>query len=91
VSVVTLPRQRLHVAQRPLWICRVEAQPWPCGEARLRLIAESREDPIAVRMYLGSILDDMIGDLLTLNPDTAPTPEALYERVLGWLPSNHLA
>ena len=80
------PRQLLHVARRPLWICRVDAQPWPCAEARLRLLQEYREDPVAVRIYLGTALHELIADCYRLNPDTAPEPRALFDRTLGWLP-----
>ena len=75
-----------HLPRRPLWICRVDAQPWPCAEARLRLIREYRTDPVGLATYLGTVLHELIADLYRLNPDTAPRPAALFRRVLGWLP-----
>jgi hypothetical protein len=75
-----------HVAMRPLWFCRVDAQPWPCAEARLTLTRQLRENRIALCLYLGLSLAEAMRDLYTLNPDTAPEPATLSARFLGWLP-----
>jgi hypothetical protein len=83
-------RQLLHLPQRPLWICRIDAQPWPCADARLCLLRQYREDSVAISIYLCTALHELIADLYRLNPDTAPEPRALFERILGWLPPRHL-
>ena len=83
--------ERPHLPQRPLWLCRVEAHPWPCAEARLRLARQCRRDRVALCLYLGQVWVDMVSDLYRLHPDTAPEPGALAERVFGWLPSRRYA
>lgn len=77
-------RPQLHVPRRPLWLCRACAQPWPCGEARVRLIREYAHDRIALRIYLASRMHESIDDLLTLDPQGAPTAEAFFARFLAW-------
>ncbi|MDG4829083.1 hypothetical protein O7627_07165 [Solwaraspora sp. WMMD1047] len=75
---------RAHVPQRPLWLCRRCAQPWPCGEARLALLHEYADDPARLRIYLTSCMHDALADLLKLNPETAPTAETTFTRFLAW-------
>lgn len=77
-------RPQLHVPRRPLWLCRACAQPWPCGEARVRLIREYAHDRVALRIYLASRMHESIDDLLTLDPQGAPTAEAFFARFLAW-------
>ena len=79
-----LARPRPHLPQRPLWLCRVCAGPWPCGEARLALRREHRTDLTYLRIYLASQMRDALRDLIKLNPNTAPTPEATFNRFLAW-------
>ncbi|MBM7077518.1 MULTISPECIES: flavin reductase [Micromonospora] len=33
-----------HTPLRPIWLCRVDANPWPCGEAKLALLARYGDD-----------------------------------------------
>ncbi|WP_307799542.1 flavin reductase [Micromonospora antibiotica] len=35
---MTAPLPGPHTPVRPLWLCRVDARPWPCGEAKLALL-----------------------------------------------------
>lgn len=79
-----LARPRPHLPQRPIWLCRVCAHPWPCGEARLALVREHGEDLTYLRIYLASQMHDALRDLLTLNRYEAPTPEATFTRFLSW-------
>jgi len=79
-----LARPRAHLPQRPLWLCRVCAGPWPCGEARLALIRNHGDDMTYLRIYLASQMLDAIRDLVRLNPHEAPTPEATFARFLSW-------
>ena len=88
VAVAVTPG--MHVPIKPLWICRVDAQPWPCADARLILTEAYRRNPVEVGTYLGASLHEMVADLYRLNPATAPDAAALYVRLLGWLPPRHL-
>ncbi|GHJ05700.1 hypothetical protein TPA0907_00670 [Micromonospora humidisoli] len=33
-----------HTPLPPTWLCRVDAHPWPCGEAKLALLATYADD-----------------------------------------------
>ena len=79
-----LARPRPHLPQRPIWLCRVCAGPWPCGEARLALIREHADDLTYLRIYLASCMHDALRDLVRLNPYEAPTPEVTFRRFLSW-------
>lgn len=78
------PRPRAHLPQRPLWLCRVCAGRWPCGAARLALLREHGGDLPYLRIYPAGCMHDALRDLLTLNRDEAPTPEAAFTRFLAW-------
>lgn len=75
---------RPHQPQRPLWLCRNCAQPWPCGRARVTLIREYAEARTVLRVYLASCMHEAIADLVRLNPDTAPSPADFWRRFLAW-------
>jgi hypothetical protein len=75
-----------HVPLRPLFICKIDAQPWPCADARLGLVTGFRDRRISRCLFLGAMFIDCMNDLYKLNPDTAPQPAALYARFFGWLP-----
>ncbi|MBQ1051595.1 hypothetical protein KBX50_24375 [Micromonospora sp. C51] len=75
---------QLHVPLRPLWLCPACAAPWPCAAARLTLLADYRDSPVALSIYLGGMLYDAVEDLYRLNPHDAPKPAALHDRFLGW-------
>ncbi|MFC0503826.1 hypothetical protein [Micromonospora costi] len=79
-------RDRPHVALRPIWLCRVCAAPWPCGTARLELRREYVTDPVALRIYLCTLLHDAVADLYQLNPHDGPDPRDLFRRFLAWAP-----
>ncbi|MET7946014.1 hypothetical protein [Micromonospora sp. NPDC005324] len=73
-----------HLPRRPLWLCRVCAATWPCATARMLLRVEYGTDRVALSIYMASQLFDATADLLTLNPDPAPDPRALFDRFLAW-------
>lgn len=73
-----------HEPQRPIWLCRACARPWPCPIARTRLVIEYAADPVALHVYLGTVLQDAIDDLYRLNPQPGPDPAAMYARFLAW-------
>ena len=57
-----------HLPMRPLWLCRRCGQPWPCGVAKLALVAEYEDAPVSLFLYLAGCLHDAIDDLHRLNP-----------------------
>ncbi|MFV2102023.1 hypothetical protein [Micromonospora sp. LOL_024] len=75
---------QVHVALRPLWLCRACAAPWPCATARLTLLAEYRDSHVALSIYLAGMLYNAVDDLYRLDPHDAPKPAALHRRFLGW-------
>ena len=78
----------LHLPLRPLWICRVDAYPWPCADARLDLTNGYRDKTISLTLFLAAQFVEALGDLHTIDPALGPPPDprALYERFLGWVP-----
>lgn len=88
-SLVSQPSsEKLHLAYRPIWCCRTCGAPWPCGPARLALLAEYRDDPIGLSVYLCAMLHDAAGDLYRLNPYDGPNPRELFERFVAWARRN---
>jgi hypothetical protein len=80
------PPTRPHVPQRPLWLCRNCAQPWPCGRAKIELLREHATDPTHLRIYLCSQLHEALRDLRALRPDDRlPTPAETFNRFLSWV------
>ncbi|MFY1687803.1 SAM-dependent methyltransferase [Plantactinospora sp. WMMB782] len=75
---------RPHLPQRPIWLCRACARPWPCPVARSRLAVEYSADPVALHVYLATVLQDAVDDLYRLNPEPGPDPAAMYARFLAW-------
>lgn len=78
-----IARPRPHLPVRPAWRCRNCAAPWPCGPARLALVAEFYGHSIALAFYLAASMREAIDDAydLGLRPDL-PT---LHARFLGWM------
>ncbi|MGW4465954.1 hypothetical protein [Micromonospora sp. NPDC004704] len=78
-----------HVALPQLWICRVDAYPWPCADARLNLLAGFNGRLLALNLYLAPLFVEALTDLSAIAPDLAdpPDPRAIYERFMGWVPS----
>ncbi|ASW53881.1 hypothetical protein [Plantactinospora sp. KBS50] len=78
-----------HLPMRPLWLCRVCGQPWPCGRARLVLVTEYRDDPMSLFLYLAGLLHEAIDDLYQLNPSSTGAVRELFDRFLGWPARRH--
>ncbi|MEQ4306338.1 hypothetical protein ABNF97_34025 [Plantactinospora sp. B6F1] len=76
---------REHLPMRPLWLCRTCGQPWPCGQAKLDLLAEYQGSRVSLCLYLAALLCDAIDDLHQLNPSVTGTTADLFDRFLGWL------
>nr|WP_175543563.1 hypothetical protein [Micromonospora pattaloongensis] len=77
-----------HLPLRPLWLCRVCGQPWPCGRAKLALLASYHDSQINLLLYLSGLLHEAIDDLHRLNPSTTGNIRDLFDRFLGW-PTRH--
>ncbi|MEV0002156.1 hypothetical protein AB0H28_07695 [Micromonospora sp. NPDC050980] len=75
-----------HLPSRPLWLCRRCGQPWPCGAAKLALLAEYRDVPVSLFLYLAGCLHDAIDDLHRLNPSVTGSVADMFDRFLGWPP-----
>ena len=77
-----------HLPLRPLWLCRRCGQPWPCGAAKLALLAEYQDNRVSLFLYLAGCLHDAINDLHRLNPAETGTAAGMFDRFLGW-PARH--
>ncbi|MFF5171420.1 hypothetical protein ACFY3U_02135 [Micromonospora sp. NPDC000089] len=77
-----------HLPLRPLWLCRRCGHPWPCSAAKLALLAEYREVPGSLFLYLAGCLHDAIDDLHRLNPSVTGSVADMFDRFLG-LPARH--
>jgi hypothetical protein len=77
-----------HLPMRPLWLCRRCGQPWPCGAARLALVAEYQDCPVSLFVYLAGCLYDAVDDLHQLNPSKRGSAADMFDRFLGW-PARH--
>ncbi|MFG1674683.1 hypothetical protein [Micromonospora sp. NPDC049282] len=74
-----------HRPVRPIWLCHLDGQPWPCPAARTALLREYDGDLVGLAVYLAGALHDAVGDLYALNPHDVPEPAALWDRFLAWL------
>ncbi|MET8461757.1 hypothetical protein [Micromonospora zamorensis] len=82
------PAEVEHLPMGPLWLCRRCGQPWPCGAAKLALLAEYRKEPVSLFLYLAGCLHDAIDDLHRLNPSVTGSAADMFDRFLGW-PARH--
>ncbi|WP_442792058.1 flavin reductase [Micromonospora sp. NBC_01796] len=80
----TRTRRRPHLPMRPTWRCRVCAADWPCGPARLALLAEFHRNRVALCLYLSAQYVRALEDLAEYAPN-APR-ENLYNRFIAWPP-----
>ncbi len=69
---------------RPMWCCRADGQPWPCGEARLLLRVEYDGNLPGLSIYLAGLMYGAMRDLYHLNPHSCPAPGILFNRFLAW-------
>nr|WP_240033329.1 hypothetical protein [Micromonospora globbae] len=75
--------RRPHTPIRPIWLCRACGHPWPCGDARLALLAEYERNRVSLFVYLAGALGDAADDLAKLRADV-PSDGELFDRFLGW-------
>ncbi|MFI7332834.1 hypothetical protein [Micromonospora aurantiaca (nom. illeg.)] len=76
--------RRPHTPIRPIWVCRGCGHPWPCGDAKLALLAEYERDLVSLFVYLAGALGDAVDDLGKLRPDEVPSGPELFDRFLSW-------
>ncbi|MGW4462044.1 hypothetical protein [Micromonospora sp. NPDC004704] len=78
-----------HTPLPKLWICRVDAYPWPCADARLNLLAGFDGRRLALHLYLAPMFIEALDDLSALAPDLAdpPDPRVIFDRFMGWVPA----
>ncbi|WP_431973363.1 hypothetical protein [Micromonospora haikouensis] len=79
------PPAREHLPARPIWLCRVCGGPWPCSPARRRLRHEYADAPVTLAVHLAGLMLEAGEQLNQAYPYTAPSPERLHRRFLGWL------
>ncbi|MDM4719470.1 flavin reductase [Micromonospora sp. WMMA1363] len=71
-----------HVPARPTWRCRACGIAWPCSPAKLRLLAEYRDDWTALLVYLATVQAEAAEQLA--ERDGGTPPGSLTERFTGW-------
>lgn len=71
-----------HLSIRPSWDCASCRQPWPCANAKTKLLAEFVDFPSVLAIYMSSQMHDAFIDL-TAHGTLPPTD--LYDRFLGWI------
>jgi hypothetical protein len=71
-----------HLSTRPSWDCVACGQPWPCANAKTMLLAEFRDFPSVLAIYMSSQMHEAFIDLTAHGP---LPPADLYDRFLGWI------
>lgn len=77
-----MSHRREHLPSRPTWRCQGCGIAWPCSSAKLRLLAEYREDRTALLVYLATLQAEAAEQLAELDGNTPPVD--LAERFTGW-------
>ncbi|MFK3979131.1 hypothetical protein ACI2K4_02005 [Micromonospora sp. NPDC050397] len=77
-----------HTPIPELWICRIDAHPWPCADARLDLLAGFKGRTLALNLYLAPLFVEALTDLSAIDPGLGdpPDPRAIFQRFMGWVP-----
>ena len=75
-------RSREHLPSRPTWRCSACGIAWPCSPAKLRLLAEYRQDRTALLVYLATLQVEAAEQLAEL--DGSMPPDNLAERFTAW-------
>jgi hypothetical protein len=78
--------QKPHTPLRPMWLCRVDGQQWPCAEARLLLRTEFEDNTQGLSIYLAGMYYEATKDLYHLDPHDGPSPREMFERFVAWGP-----
>ncbi|MEV6692959.1 flavin reductase [Micromonospora sp. NPDC051196] len=78
------PHLRDHVPSRPTWRCQACGSSWPCSPAKLRLLAEYRNNMPGLLVHLVTLREQATEQLADLHPDAYPTN--LHQRFTDWVP-----
>ncbi|MFJ6198952.1 flavin reductase [Micromonospora sp. NPDC092111] len=78
---MTAPLPGRHTPLRPTWLCRVDAHPWPCGEAKLALLDVYADDRPGLMNLLSTLKEQAEEHLTTLDSGRATD---LTSRFLTW-------
>ncbi|WDZ87236.1 hypothetical protein [Micromonospora cathayae] len=73
-----------HLPARPQWLCRNCGHPWPCAQARRRLLVEYEGSRVGLSLYLAACLHTAIDDLRHLSAPQMCGYAGLFDRFLGW-------
>ncbi|MGN9804626.1 flavin reductase [Micromonospora sp. L32] len=71
-----------HIPLRPMWLCRVDAHPWPCASAKLDLLDAYADDRHGLRHHLSELKDEAEDDIAQLDSGNRPQ---LADRFLSWV------
>ncbi|WBB91588.1 flavin reductase [Verrucosispora sp. WMMC514] len=74
-----------HVASRPTWRCRACGIAWPCSPAKLRLLAEYRENLPGLMVYLVTLREEAAEQFAAACGGEPPTD--LHRRFTDWVPA----
>ncbi len=81
-GVGVTPLDRLaHRPLRPIWLCRLDANPWPCGEAKLVLLAAFADDRPGLLTLLSTLQREAEDHLTQLDSGRSNN---LTDRFLSW-------
>ncbi|WP_420116483.1 flavin reductase [Micromonospora sp.] len=76
-----------HRPLRPIWLCRLDANPWPCGEAKLALRAAFADDRSALLTLMSTLQREAENHLTQLDGGRSNN---LTDRFLSWAqPPDH--
>ncbi|GIJ26509.1 hypothetical protein Vqi01_16710 [Micromonospora qiuiae] len=81
---MTAQPAREHVPSRPTWRCHACGAHWPCGAAKVRLLAEYKGNMPGLMVYLVTQREDAAEQLAELNSGTPPAD--LHRRFTDWVP-----
>ncbi|PZG22313.1 flavin reductase [Micromonospora craterilacus] len=73
-----------HLPARPSWRCQACGAAWPCSPAKLRLLAEYKDDKPALMVYLVTLREEAAEQLAELDSGTPPAD--LHKRFTDWVP-----
>ncbi|MFJ6197771.1 flavin reductase [Micromonospora sp. NPDC092111] len=78
---MTAPLPGRHTPLRPTWLCRVDAHPWPCGEAKLALLDKYAGARAGLLALLATLKEEAQDHLARLD---SSRPIDVTDRFLTW-------
>ncbi len=73
-----------HIPSRPTWRCQACGSAWPCSPAKLRLLAEYKNDKPALMVRLVELREEAAEELAGM--DSGERPAGLHKRFTDWVP-----